>query len=127
MSNKCKYYTGAIASKCCKADVNYRELVGGIDVGWLRRLPCVHTSLRKNQVICNQFVEMTDQDIEEEKKELDKLEKASVKVISNIRKLDKSYGLIDCPLCNGTIQFSVRSNGHVHAHCLNEGCLSIME
>lgn len=35
----CKHYTGTHA-KTCKAGVNYRQLVGGLDLGWGTRLPC---------------------------------------------------------------------------------------
>lgn len=45
----------------------------------------------------------------------------------------KPYGVIPCPVCkeagkDGDLQFYVaRSNGHVHAHCSVDGCVSWME
>lgn len=41
----------------------------------------------------------------------------------------KSVGeIIECPACKGRLHLSIAAcNGHVHAHCETEGCVSWME
>ncbi len=39
MRERCKHFTGPVHNKTCKAGVNYRELVGGPDLGWMARMP----------------------------------------------------------------------------------------
>lgn len=41
----------------------------------------------------------------------------------------RSFGeVIECPACNGRLHLSIAAvNGHVHAHCETEGCVSWME
>jgi hypothetical protein len=48
---------------------------------------------------------------------------------SVIKKLHKpgSTGSIDCPVCEGRLNFSIASNGHVWARCATQGCLAWME
>ena len=36
----CSHFTG-IQNDACKADVNYRKLIGGPDFGWAKYLPCL--------------------------------------------------------------------------------------
>ncbi len=37
-------------------------------------------------------------------------------------------GVLVCPLCQGSLVYSVASyNGHIHARCRTEGCVSWME
>lgn len=36
----CVHFTGVYRSDACAAGVNYRDLAGGSDLGWVRRLPC---------------------------------------------------------------------------------------
>lgn len=38
--NRCVHFTG-IGNKTCNAGVNYREMIGGPDLGWAKHLPCL--------------------------------------------------------------------------------------
>ncbi len=53
-NDRCKYFTG-YQEIVCKAGVTYRSLVGGPDLGWLRRLPCLLMEGQHDQAICERF------------------------------------------------------------------------
>lgn len=44
IADGCVHHRSPIHNKTCSAGVNYRELVGGPDFGWMARRPCVRNS-----------------------------------------------------------------------------------
>ena len=48
---RCKHFTG-IQNDTCGANVNYRELVGGPDLGWARKIPCTNSFESEEKAIC---------------------------------------------------------------------------
>ncbi len=48
----CAHFTG-IQNAVCKAGVNIRELVGGADLGWAARLPCLLMDADKCTTPCD--------------------------------------------------------------------------
>lgn len=47
-------------------------------------------------------------------------------VVAIMNKTDGKRGIsgtIECPKCQGTLNFSIAPNGHPHGKCQTEGCL----
>jgi hypothetical protein len=54
--------------------------------------------------------------------------KARKAIIEHIKDARCVSGAIDCPVCEkGKLKFSRASNGHVHAKCKTQECVSWME
>lgn len=57
--------------------------------------------------------------------DLGKRLEAIVKAIHTIRKLKKSQGIIECPICKGILSYSyVNSDGKTSGNCQTEGCIN---
>ena len=133
----CKHFTG-IHRDVCKAGVTYRTLVGGPDLGWATRIPCIVSTLTKEPVSCEQREYPT---VEEATAEVDAHEAAIERTMQAHRAAHddaKAKGLkaghggagsCPCPVSEkGRISYAVASyNGHMHARCETEGCVSWME
>jgi len=67
----CKHFTGCgIAGKeVCSAGVNYREHVGGPDLGWCARLPCLK---HENAPPCEKYEEPTPEEVAAHEAETDR-------------------------------------------------------
>jgi hypothetical protein len=105
-------------------------MVGGDDLGWASRLPCLPSSpLRKEPIAeCVKFDPKSHaEEIAEHlvfKVFLEKMTEARRRII----KTGKKSGSIVCPKCDqNNISFSVASNGHVWARCPTQDCLRWME
>ena len=61
----CKHYMSPLHCEKCKKGINYLELAGGDRKGYITRLPCVTTSLSKNQVRCNFYQDPSDKEIKD--------------------------------------------------------------
>lgn len=35
-------------------------------------------------------------------------------------------GTVICPVCENKVDYSIAHNGHIHAHCKTDDCISIM-
>lgn len=124
----CRHFTGYQNGKC-KVDVNYRTLVGGPDVGWAARLPCLpSSSLRKPPLAeCTHFTPVTKDEERAQKKEAQERFAVISKAIQAIQKTGNASGIIVCPKCGENLHYSVaKSNGHVWGRCSTAGCLSWM-
>lgn len=138
MKGICKHYNGTVGGQkaCCDAWVNFRELVGGEDYGWLARLPCIASNRKRpDAVVC---LKMELKTPEEEKADHDELIAAMdrvEKVDPLVAYLKKTYkgknteGTAKCPVCSGKVHWSIAGayNGHVRMHCETEDCISFME
>jgi hypothetical protein len=134
---RCIHFRG-IQHKLCKADVNLRELIGGPDLGWARRIPCLVMDSVECTVSCDKRVFPTREQAEAEEIEHEREAKEMLKAFDIAHEHASSLGLglgkggrgsLPCPKgCGGMLQYSVASvNGHMHARCTTKDCLSWME
>lgn len=126
---RCRYFNGPLHNKACKAGVNYRDLSGEPDFGWMARLPCsgIDAPWKKEIVICDKREEQTPDEIEKEETEIKERAIFLSAAIKDIRSTHMSCGSVVCPKCSGDLNFSVaKSNGHIRGKCTTEGCLSWM-
>ncbi len=136
----CKHFTGA-HRETCMAGVKYRSLVGGEDMGWIRRLPCLGSIApdpRFPQVTCDKRELRTREEAEQV---IDAQEAGRVRTMTAFRAAHehaKAAGLrqghggsgrFKCPICpDGILSYSVASvNGHMHAACSTDTCVRWME
>ena len=132
----CKHFNG-IHRDICMAGVSYRALVGGSDLGWATRIPCIVSSLTKEPVPCDKREYPT---LEEAAAQVDATEasfelhrRAHRKAHDDAKAKGYRQGhggnsQCVCPICNGTLRYSVASyNGHMYAKCETDGCVSWME
>lgn len=126
---ECKWRTSPL-DPCCSAGVNYRELVGGEDFGWMARLPCLPDSpLTKEPVAkCEKYERKSPAEIIAEELEQKAFSDAVVMAIGAIRKQGKDSGEVSCPKCYaGKVHYSVaKLNGHIWGRCTTDGCISWM-
>ena len=131
---KCRYFNGPVHNKKCKAEIDYRQLVGGPDLGWMARLPCISNSpLRKQPLAkCNNFYPYSEDEILQQEKEMQERIMFLDKAFGDIKKYAKDKningGIINCPKCTGPLHFSIaKINGHIWGRCETEGCLQWMQ
>lgn len=127
----CVHFTG-IQHVSCKADVNYRTLVGGDDLGWATRLPCTEFDNTK-AVACSQCRRHTREEAEAiVKRSEESFARLSLCLKAIREKHGKARGLVGempCPTnCGGTLRYSIAGyNGHVHGACSTPSCASWMQ
>jgi hypothetical protein len=118
-ARKCRHFRSIMDSKTCCADVAY-ETLGS------HKWPC-HGHVGESVCVCNSYEPYTAQEIsekqEKDKKEIEYLSAA----FRSINQLSGSGGMIDCPKCNGQLQWSRAGNGHVHGQCASVGCMAWMQ
>lgn len=134
-SDWCKHYRGMYRRETCEAGVRFDSLPGRGVKGFLQTCPC----LNRNGADCEKAEYRTDEEIAAERAEVAKrLEQigiardAIVAALGGPRKrgMPGASGTIDCPVCGKekSLAFSRSSyNGHIHAQCLTDGCVSWME
>lgn len=127
----CKYFNG-VQNKVCDAGVNYRELVGGPDAGWCRRMPC-HKS-DGSSVVCEKRQDPTASEIAEHRAMIDAAMDRMKKVFPLISRVKREHkgtswkGVEACPVCGGRLHMThAATNGHVWGQCETSGCVSWME
>jgi hypothetical protein len=129
--NRCKHYSGDVClGGRCAAGVEVRKHVGGSDLDWLIRTPCFVEHAVK-AFTCEHFALPTAEELEAERQEsqrsIERIGKARAAIIGSGAK-PRSAGSLECPVCGaGTLQWSMASNGHVHARCSTAGCVIWME
>ena len=134
----CKHFRG-IQNKLCAAGVNVRELTGGPDSGWAIRMPCLPSMDRATiSVTCDKFCAMTREEAENELREEEEATARHIKAMVAAHEDAKQRGFgrgrggsgeVKCPCCEtGNIQYAVASyNGHMHARCTTQNCVTWME
>lgn len=125
----CKHFRGSMVP--CVKGVDLKKLTGG-GPGWMCRLPCRSASLEK--MSCEWYEEPTQADIEAEAVEVERLRERMRKIEPAIQALKRKHrgctgsGSVECPAgCGGTLKYAISGNGHMHARCSTDGCLSFME
>lgn len=113
--DECRFFNGlgfgaGERAKCCEAGINYRELVGGPDFGWARRIPCLDGSPslpRLDPVPCSRRVLMTQEEHAEREKETRALiDQVCARMAAGL-----------CPHCSKPIEPST-----VHGRCRYGAC-----
>ena len=127
----CKHFNG-IQNKICKAGINMRELAGGDDSGWTKRLPCLPNN--PDKVECLKFELRSQEEIDAEEKDFEEARGRMREVgpiVDQIKKEHKGEswgGIVECPWCQGKLHLSHAAvNGHVWGQCETKGCLNWME
>lgn len=141
-SIRCKHFNGT-RNESCKAGVKYEDVTLGKGTSKVS-LPCIEPTsinMKKHNELgakCDKCEMPTQSEIEAEEREMEEHMQKTMKVraaivahIGGPWKLgDKGVaGTIDCPAClKSTVRFSrAGCNGHIHAHCGTQGCVSWME
>jgi hypothetical protein len=125
---RCRHFRAPYHNPTCLAGVNYRELSGEPELGWMARLPCVTTRLSKNQITCNYFDLETAEEHETKLDEMRARARSIMAAMKACREAKSSSGTVECPECKGKLHFSIASsNGHLWGRCEKDGCLSWMQ
>lgn len=135
--NSCIHFTG-IHRDVCAAGVEYRSLVGGPDLGWAARIPCILTGLTKEPRATCELKKLPTR--EEATAEVDR---SNERILQCLVAMDAAHthaekqgfrcgnggaGEMECPICKGRLRYTVAGvNGHMHAACVTEGCVRWME
>lgn len=132
----CKHFNGVQNSRC-EAEVNYRELAGPPETGYVRRLPCfVDSPLDHGEpkAMCPHFCLPSAEDLAEWDAFVNASIERHLKCTPLIVALKKEYkgrsGRVvrECPVCGGNLHMSISGyNGHVHGKCETVGCVEWME
>jgi hypothetical protein len=129
----CVHFNG-ILNKACRAGVVYHDLFGS-GVGCFKHIAC----LDDPESIKCQLVEFPARDRAEAiVAEDDRIVENFMRALPSVRKHAKEAGLgignggigqLLCPMeCGGIMHYRVAGvNGHLHAKCSTEGCLSWVE
>jgi hypothetical protein len=132
--SKCIHYNGVFTNKVCLAGVNYHEQFG-TEAGCFKSIPCTSPNADKT---CTKAEYPTREVADNKVAEQDALMERIIKANNEAHKHAKAAGLgrgnggvgkMPCPTgCGGTLQYSVASvNGHMHARCSTDKCVSWME
>lgn len=136
----CKHFTG-IRDETCEYGVNYRQLVGGPDFGWVLRLPCKKE--KQSEIVCIEYDEPTAQEIEAHDRDVQETMRCVGKAIEEIMqkhptckpifgpmsdRKEGASGVITCPKCGGELRYSIAPrNNHIWGQCQTDDCLSWMQ
>lgn len=139
--SECRHFNG-IQHDTCKAGVNYRQLIGGDDLGWALKIPCMpHLKMKhakEPKVPCEKYCVMTKEEAEHFAEDaINTHAKAFLSRVATqahaeemgFKEGNGGQSSIPCPACEtGTLRYSVASlNGHMHAKCSTINCVSWVE
>ena len=122
--------------KCCDAGINYRKHVGGKDLGWACRMPCIKGGYTKPEEVvpCDLYEEPTQEDIDKHEAGMDAHINRIMMCMPLIERIKKEHkgeswrGTEECPVCQGVLHLTHAScNGHVWGKCETKGCASWIE
>ena len=134
----CRHFNGIHHGEC-RAGVNYRVLAGEPSLGCMTRIPCTFGFEPKGgpMAVCAKLERPSR---EEAELTIDKQEAAFQRHVgaysaahadAKAKGLKRGHGgqsSMPCPVCGGTLVYAVAGyNGHMHAKCETEGCVSWME
>jgi hypothetical protein len=123
--SRCQHYRGVFGQPICSAGVDVVERTGPRKVpGWLNRIPCCTNPRSAPTWSCPSFV----QEDEREWERLRKHTTALLNLFAGIKASPGESGEVVCPACGGRMRWAAsRYNGHLHAACDTDECLSLME
>lgn len=132
----CKHYRGMHDKTACEAGVEFASLPGHGVKGFFESCPCFGPE-RTGTCIKSEYP--TAEEMAAEAKEMESdmrnMMIARVAIVSACggpwkRGTQGSAGVLDCPVCNSeeSLRYSRSGyNGHIHASCSTEGCVSWIE
>lgn len=136
----CKHYTGYAVGPVCAAGVPYDSVMQGKGTPQMS-LPCVEQARKPRALPCH--CDKQDMPTQEEldaedaafKKMFENIKTAREAIVSHLggpwkRGMPTSRGVITCPICGkeNSLHYSRAGyNGHIHAMCKTDGCVSWME
>jgi len=136
----CKHYNGRdlfnkTSDGKCRAGVDpIYSFCGGNRLGWTQRVPCLHGN--GSDLICPASDFPTKEEALEKAKafeaEMDafitNLQIVRPAIINAHKDTGAWSGKVDCPKCSKALHWSMaQCNGHIHATCETEGCVSWTE
>ncbi len=135
--NTCIYFNGML-NKTCDAGVVYDDTDRGMQVVYRANMPC-HKICKYRTVPWSadhcpkaEFPDIAK--AEAKVAEMDEVVARMEKALEAVAPLRRKYkgqdynGVIDCPICAGKLHFRhAKYNGHIHARCETENCVSWME
>ncbi len=131
----CKHYRAMSEHKTCEAGVEY-SIFNGTPRD---HHPCFPRRGKPNPTGCDKADYPTVEDVARWdayiSERFGKTGKAREAIVTHLggpwkKGIGPGQGIIDCPACGGTecLSFSRSSyNGHIHARCATDGCVSWME
>jgi hypothetical protein len=129
----CRHYRGTV-ERTCEAGVIMRELVGGSDIGWFTRAPCLGPGRASTGVVCEKYVGMTAEDVEAEQRITDECFRRLQAVAPIIERIKREHACCEaagsevCPICGAELRWRhAAGNGHVWIRCATKGCVAMME
>lgn len=128
---RCRHFTGirldGPGSGSCKLGIDYDSVKNGKPYG----LACTSPEARP---CCDKWEGRTPEELDAEDARfelvLQNTATARVAIVEHTGGKRGVSGAIDCPVCGNSecLRFSVAgSNGHIHAQCQTDGCVSWME
>lgn len=117
VKNRCKHFTG-IMDNACRANVIYKDVQDKNVQSVLRSYPC----LFKEITTCPKREYKTDQEVAADLKSMAEISTFAFGVIDLVRgKPPGTSGTCQCPVCKGSVLYSIApNNGHIRARC--NGC-----
>jgi len=135
-SNKCVHFNGTM-NDTCEAGVRYEDVFDNTTTP--RSMPCIEKYNPDGRAKCDKCQFPTADEVAAEEAEhrrlMDGVTKARAAIVAHLggpwkKGTPGANGRIDCPVCGrpGALGFSRSGyNGHVHAACKTENCVSWME
>jgi hypothetical protein len=132
----CNHYRGMSHVDGCSAGIRVQQLPGYGQPGFMDTCPCFGPGFVP---VCDKAVYPTKEELAAREKELQRMfsnvTTAREAIVSKLggpwkRGEPSSSGYIDCPICGAKDSLSFRRsgyNGHIHAHCKTDVCVSWME
>ncbi len=132
----CNHYRGMHESKACEAGVRFQELPTYGEKGFMDRCPCFGPQAVS---ICDKARYPTKEELASREAEIQKRFEGVIvarqAIVESLggpwkRGVEGSNGVIDCPVCSAgkSLQFRRAGyNGHIHARCKTDDCVSWME
>lgn len=124
-TEKCRHFTG-IQNDQCAVGVAYDEVRD--ETVRPHRWPCLRNDCATS---CAKKDPFTAEEVAQEEREvgesLERILKARAAIVEATGGRGGLSGTVDCPNCEGTLRYTVASNGHVWAICSTGGCARWME
>ena len=138
MTKRCKHYKGMHSLRGeCEAGRDIRKMVGGPDLGWMLKMPCVEGNV--STIVCEDRIFPTDKEIADEAQAGKERRSAIDEAIRRIKRLTNASpcwetwdvtkkqmsGTVPCTRCDGTIYYTVSAGNHlIHGKCSSGDCLN---
>lgn len=136
----CKHYNGrdlfngTTDGKCLAGVDPIYSFCGGDRFGWVKKVPCLRTN--ETDASCPAAEYPTVEEERQREADLERRMDEFIAVLTVVRPAIEARheatgewaGSLDCPKCSKPLHWrKAQSNGHIHARCETEDCVSWME